>query len=118
MTTFAGTGKAGYAGDGGPAINAKLNGPYGLATDARGNVYIADLENHVIRVVNRRGMIRTVAGTGTEGLRGDGGPATKARLSGPYGVAVDASGALYIADTGNGRVRRVNPSGVITTILP
>lgn len=117
MTTFAGTGKAGYSGDGGPATDAELNGPYGLATDARGSLYIADLENHVIRVVNRRGTIRTVAGTGTEGSGGERERATKAPLSGPYAVAVD-SGTLYIADTGNARVRRVGRSGTTTTILP
>jgi sugar lactone lactonase YvrE len=118
MTTFAGTGKAGYGGDGGPAVDAELNGPYLLASDARGNLYFADTGNHVIRVVNRKGIIRTVAGTGTPGFRGDGGPATKARLNEPYGVAVDASGAIYIADRGNSRVRRVDRSGTITTIVP
>jgi len=118
LTTFAGTGKPGYSGDGGPAADAKLNGPYLMANDARGNLYIADALNHVIRVVDRKGNIRTVAGTGTAGFRGDGGPATKARLNEPYGVAVDASGAIYIGDHGNGRVRRVNRSGTITTIVP
>jgi sugar lactone lactonase YvrE len=118
MTTFAGTGKPGYSGDGGPAAEAELNGPYLLATDGRGNLYIADALNHVIRVVDRKGSIRTVAGTGTAGFRGDGGPATKARLNEPWGVAVDASGAIYIGDHGNGRVRRVNRSGTITTIVP
>jgi sugar lactone lactonase YvrE len=118
MTAFAGTGKAGYAGDGGFATEAELNVPYGLATDRRGNVYIADHENHAIRVVNRRGTIRTLAGTGREGSSGDRGPATKARLSGPYAVAVNDSGTIYIADKGNGKVRRVDRSGTITTKLP
>lgn len=118
LTRFAGTGKPGYSGDGGPAADAKLNGPYLMANDSRGNLYLADALNHVIRVVDRKGNIRTVAGTGTAGFRGDGGPATKARLNEPYGVAVDASGAIYIGDHGNGRVRRVNRSGTITTIVP
>ena len=118
MTTFAGTGKAGYSGDGGQATEAELNGPYGLTTDARGNVYIADYENHAIRVVDRNGTIRTVAGSGTAGFSGDGKSATRAQLNGPYAVAVDDSGAMYIADTENGRVRRVDPAGKISTILP
>ena len=118
LTTFAETGKPGYSGDGGRAVDARLNGPYLLASDTRGNVYFADAENHVIRAVNRKGTIRTVAGTGKPGFRGDGGPATKARLSEPYGVAVDASGAVYVADHGNSRVRRIDPSGTITTIVP
>jgi len=105
-------------GDGGPASRTQLNGPYLLATEARGNLYIVDAGNHVIRVADRRGRVRTVAGTGTPGFRGDEGPATKARLSEPYGVAVDASGTIYIADHGNGRVRRVDASGTITTIVP
>jgi sugar lactone lactonase YvrE len=118
MTAFAGTGKPGYTGDGGPATEAELNGPYLLASDDRGRLFIADALNHAIRVVDRSGRIRTVAGTGSAGFRGDGGPATKAQLSEPWGVAVDGSGALYIADHGNGRVRRVDPAGIITTIVP
>jgi sugar lactone lactonase YvrE len=118
MTIFAGTGNAGYSGDGGRATDAELNGPYGLTTDTRGNVYIADYENHAIRVVDRKGTIRTVAGTGIAGFSGDGKPATKAQLNGPYAVAVDDSGTLYIADSHNLRVRRVDPAGKISTILP
>jgi hypothetical protein len=95
MTTFAGTGKAGYSGDGGPALDAKLNEPGLMAIDARGNLYFSDAQNHVIRVVNRKGTIRTVAGSGKAGFSGDGGPAMTARLNEPYGVAVDASGAIY-----------------------
>jgi sugar lactone lactonase YvrE len=118
MTTFAGTGKAGYSGDGGLATDAELNGPSGLTTDARGNVYIADYENHAIRVVDRKGNIRTVAGTGTAGSAGDGKLATKAQLDGPYSVSVDHSGALYIAENAGRRVRRVDPAGKISTLLP
>jgi sugar lactone lactonase YvrE len=118
MTTFAGTGKADYSGDGGPATDAELNGPFGLTTDTRGNVYIADYENNAIGVVDRRGTIRTVAGSGTAGSSGDGKLATKAQLHGLLAVAVDRSGTLYIADSGNLRVRRVDPAGQISTILP
>jgi sugar lactone lactonase YvrE len=118
MTTFAGTGNAGYSGDDGPATDAELNGPQGLTTDARGNVYIADAENHAIRVVDRKGTIRTVAGSGTAGFGGDGKSATRAQLNLPNAVAVDDSGAIYIADSDNDRVRRVDPAGKISTILP
>jgi hypothetical protein len=118
MTTFAGTGKAGYSGDGGPATEAELNGPYGLSTDTRGNVYIADYENHAIRVVDLEGNIRTMAGTGTAGFGGDGKLATKAQLDGPYCVAIDHAGTLYIAENGSRRVRKVDPTGRISTILP
>ena len=118
MTTFAGTGMAGYSGDGGHAANAELNGPSGLTTDARGNVYIADYENHAIRVVDRKGIIRTLAGSGAADSSGDGKPATKARLSGPYCVAVDQSGAPYISENLGRRIRRVDPAGKISTILP
>jgi sugar lactone lactonase YvrE len=118
VTTFAGTGEAGYSGDGGPATAAQLSEPNGLATDPRGNLYIADLKNHVVRVVNGKGVIRTVAGTGTAGSAGDGRRATKAQLQDPFAVALDHSGALYIADSGNRRVRRVDAAGKISTIFP
>ncbi len=118
MTIFAGTGKPGYSGDGGPATEAQLNGPYGVTTDARGYLYIADYENHAIRVVDRNGTIRTIAGTGSAGSDGDGQLATKAQLNGPYCVAVHESGALYIAENAGRRVRRVDPAGRISTILP
>ena len=90
--------------------------PAGLALDAQGNLFIADSGNNRIREVRVDGTIRTVAGTGTTGFSGDAGPAVKAQLNGPSGVAVDASGALFIADTGNNRVRRVSPDGTITTV--
>jgi sugar lactone lactonase YvrE len=118
MSTFAGTGKAGYSGDGGPAVDARLNSPYSIASDAGGNLYFSDSGAHVVRAVDRKGVIRTMAGTGTPGFRGDGGTAAEARLNAPYGVAVDAAGALYIADYDNAKVRRVRPSGTITTIVP
>jgi sugar lactone lactonase YvrE len=113
---IAGRAKAGFSGDGGPATKARLNLPYGLAMDAQGNLYFSDRKNNRVRRVDLRGVITTVAGTGVPGFGGDGGPARRARLSSPVGLAIDAAGNLYIADSGNSRVRRVNPRGVITTI--
>ena len=101
-------------GDGGPPVDAALNHPAGVALDTLGNLYIADSSNCRVREVSS-GTIQTVAGNGTCAFGGDAGPATAAALSGPTGVAVDADGALYIADTLNCRVRKV-ASGVITTV--
>ena len=115
MTRLAGTGKAGYSGDGGPALEATLKVPAGLLTDDKGNVYIADRDNHVVRMVNRKGIITTIAGNGTAGFSGDGGPAKKASLNYPSGLALDSKGNLYISDRSNNRIRRVNPKGVINT---
>ncbi len=114
ITTVAG-GRTGGLGDGGAATNAELNGPYGVAVDATGNLFIADRGNSRIRKVGANGMITTVAGGGTGGL-GDGGAATNAELNGPYGVAVDATGNLFIADTGNNVIREVGSDGMITTV--
>lgn len=111
---LAGSGEAGYTGDGGWATQARLNKPLDVAVDHAGNVYIADTSNNVIRRVDRGGLITTVAGTGQRGFTGDGGPATAARLAAPTGVAVDRNGYLYIADYDNYRVRRV-VNGTITT---
>lgn len=109
--TVAGTGANGYSGDGGPAASAQLNGPQGVAVDTLGSIYIADTRNNVIRKVDESGLITTVAGSGTMGYSGDGGPATAAKLGGYYGglsgVAVDASGNIYIADNENNVVREV-----------
>lgn len=116
LFTIAGRGIRGYAGDGGPALEALLDSPCGLALDADGNLYIADRMNHAIRKVDRAGLISTVAGVGLPGWAGDGGPAVRARLSHPLGVAVDRQGTLYIADTNNHRIRRVTPEGIIDTI--
>jgi sugar lactone lactonase YvrE len=109
-------GSLGYNGDGIPAIQAWLFSPSGLAIDSIGNLYISDLSNQRIRKVDPSGTISTVAGTGTAGFSGDGGPATSAMVSFPEDVAVDATGNLYIADRVNYRIRRVNLSGVITTL--
>ena len=114
ITTIAGTGTPGYTGDNGSAAAAQLNNPFGLAVDSDGNLYIADTGNNVVREISA-GIINTVAGNGTRGFAGDNGPATTALLSSPKSIAVDASGNLYIADTGNNRVRSVS-AGVIGTV--
>ena len=116
LTTIAGTGESGYSGDGGPAAGAWLYYPYGVAVGVSGNLYIADRDNHRIRRVDGAGTIITVAGTGESGFGGDGGPAVEAQLVEPRGVAVDEADNLYIADTGNHRIRRVDASGTITTV--
>jgi trimeric autotransporter adhesin len=116
ISTVAGNGTAGYTGNGGAATGAELNGPYGVTVDASGNLYIADTNNNAIRKVTTAGTISTVAGTGTSGYTGNGGPATSAKLSGPAGIAVDASGNLYIADSSNYVIRKVTTVGIISTI--
>jgi len=116
ITTVAGTGYMGFSGDGGPATAASLSGPYGVAVDAAGNIYVADTRNSRIRKVSPAGTITTVAGNGSPFFSGDGGPATAAALDRPYGVAVDPAGNVYVADTGNSRIRKVSPAGTITTV--
>jgi len=108
---------AGYGGDGGPATSALVNAPYAMALDTAGNLYFADSGNNRIRVIGTNGIINTVAGNGNAGFSGDGGQALQADLHTPDGVALDAAGNLYIADTLNHRIRKVTRStGVITTI--
>jgi sugar lactone lactonase YvrE len=101
ISTFAGTGKSGFSGDGGPATNAQLNGPTGLAFDSTGNLYVADTDNSCIRMISTDGTIVTVAGTNARDFGGDGGPAVQAALNQPEGMAADSAGNLYIADTFN-----------------
>lgn len=115
ISTIAGTGTAGFSGDGGPATSAQLNMPYGLAVDLAGYVYIADLGNSRVRRVSPDGTIATYAGGGSGTSAGDGGPAVNAHLLGPRDVAVDAAGNLYIAEFSSHRVRRVAPDGTIST---
>ena len=108
VTTLAGTGVAGFSGDGGPAVSAELDHPRGVAVDGRGNVFIADSMSARVRMIDPGGVIATVAGCGRQGFGGDGGPATVARLFEPRGVAVDDAGRLFVADTYNDRIRRVD----------
>lgn len=116
INTVAGTGEPGFTGDGGLAERARLNNPTGLAFDAGGNLYVADMFNHRIRRIGRDGIIRTIAGTGEAGFGGDGGPATAARLYYPTEVVIDRDGNLVIADYLNARIRRVDSAGIIHTV--
>jgi sugar lactone lactonase YvrE len=116
ISTIAGTGTAGFGGDGDLATQARLNTPRGIAVDSSGIVYIVDSGNHRIRKVTTDGKISTIAGTGVKGPAGDGGPATKAQLNSPRWVTVDGADDLYISDTGNYRVRKVTADGKISTI--
>jgi len=116
ITTLAGTGDAGYAGDGGAANQAQLNTPQGLAVDSSGRVYIADTLSNRIRRVDLDGTIRTVAGTGDAGYAGDGASAVEARLSLPTGLAIGFGDSLFIADTGNNVVRLLGPDGIIRPV--
>ena len=115
ITTVAGNGTPGFSGDGGLAINAQLQTPTGVALDKGNNLYIADGNNFVIRLVNPAGNIGTIAGTGVEGFSGDGGPAGSAKLNFALGVKVDSSGRIFIADASNNRVRVVQ-GGTISTL--
>ena len=122
ITTFAGSGATGvdaggFSGDGGPAHNARLQEPLGLALDGEGNLFVADRDNNAIRKITQDGVIVTVAGKGsTFGFSGDGGPATRATLSTPEGVAPGRDGNIYFSDSANGRIRKVDSNGVVTTI--
>ena len=116
ITTVAGNGIAGYSGDGGAATNASMQVPAGLAVDKQGNLYLVDQYNHAVRRVSPTGVISTVAGNGSSGYAGDGGPAAKALLNNPVCVAADARGNLFIADNGNNRVRKVAQDGTIMTV--
>ena len=117
ITTVAGNGTLGFSGDGGPATEASLFWPRGVAVDSSGNLYIADSANYRIRKVDISGIITTVAGSETPGFSGDGGPATEASLYSPYGVTVDSTGNLFIASFSNNRIRKVDTSGIIATIV-
>lgn len=117
-TVVAGTfGQTGDDGDGGPALQAHftaLSG--GLAADSSGNIYIADFVAQKVRKFTPGGNIATVAGTGMQGFSGDGGPATQAQFDNPTSVAVDAQGNLYVTDTGNNRIRKIDKNGIVTTV--
>jgi uncharacterized protein (TIGR03437 family) len=116
LQTAAGNGSPGNAGDEGAARLAQLDTPSACATDSAGNLFIADTANHAIRKVNPAGVISTVAGAGIAGSSGDEGAATGARLASPRGVVADDMGDIFIADTGNHRIRQVTPDGVIHSI--
>lgn len=118
ISTFVGCGKMGYDGDGKPADRALCNEPYEVRFDSDGNLYVVEMQNHIVRKVDAKTkLITTVAGTGQPGFSGDGGKATKAKLKQPHSIALDGAGGLYIADIGNHRVRRVDlQSGLIETI--
>ena len=116
ITTIAGNGSSTYSGDGGPATSAGLNGPYSVALDALGRLYIADTSHAVVRKVATNGIITTAAGNGSSGYSGDGGPATNASLNALCGMTLDAFGSLYIADFYNNRIRKVDTNGIITTV--
>ena len=111
----AGSGKPGFAGDGGPAIEAMFNGNAGMAVDAEGNLLIADRGNRRVRRIDPNGIITTFAGTGESGSTGDGGPAIEAALDRPVDVAVGPDGAVFVAELNGHRVRRIGPDGIITT---
>ncbi len=113
---IAGNGTEGDRGQGGPATHAELDSPQGVAVNGQGDLFIADTYNDVVREVTPRGFISSYAGDGNPGYRGDNGPAGKAELSSPTGLAVDSLGNLYIADSGNNVIRRVSTNGVITTV--
>lgn len=116
ISTVAGSGKKGYAGDGGPATQALLNEPYEIKFDTDGSMYFVEMVNNLVRKVEKTGVISTVAGTGKPGFSGDGGPAREATFNKPHSIALDGKGSLFICDIGNHRVRRVElKSGVVTT---
>lgn len=118
LSTVAGNGKQGYAGDNGPATEASLNEPYEVRFDGDGNMYFVEMQNHLVRkVAAKSGRISTIAGTGKAGFAGDGGPATSAQLRQPHSIALDGRGGLYVADIGNHRIRRIDlKTGTIDSI--
>jgi sugar lactone lactonase YvrE len=116
ISTYAGNGNRDFTGDGGPAVDAALKNPEGLSIDEQGNLYIADMNNRRVRKVDVKGFISTIAGDGTLEFKGDGGPATAAGLFWPQAVAADRSGAVFIGDTSNFRLRRVGADGIIQTV--
>lgn len=113
--TIAGTGKRGFSGDGGPAARATLDFPIALCFDRSGNLLVVERSGHRARKINTLGVITTLAGTGTPGFSGDGGPANRAQINDPTDIAVDAKNNVYIADNANHRIRKIDPSGKIST---
>jgi sugar lactone lactonase YvrE len=117
ITTVAGTGQRGYSGDGGPATQAKLNGPLGVVFDAAGNMYIADENNSRVRKVDKNGIITTVGGTGDFGCSGNGGPATAGMMANPHGMAFGPDGSLYVSEGACNAVRKITPDGTLLPVL-
>jgi hypothetical protein len=117
ISTYAGNGSYGYSGDNGPATAAQFSYIYGLAFDTSGILFIVDKDNHVIRKVKKSGIVTTVAGNGGFGFSGDNGPATSAQLHWPYQIAFDSSGNMFIADSYNSHIRKVDKSNSITTYV-
>lgn len=117
ISVIAGTGKAGYSGDGGPAVSAQMNAPHEVRFDSKGNVFVAERDNHVVRYIDMKSkVISTAAGTGMRGYSGDGGPARQAQLAQPHSIALDRADNVYICDIVNNRVRRIDPkTGTIST---
>jgi sugar lactone lactonase YvrE len=116
ISTFAGNGTSGYSGNGGPATNAAIGAPQTITGDAAGNIYFVDFFNGVARKINTSGIISTIAGTGTPGYSGDGASATAAQLGAPNGISIDATGNVYISDDAPNVVRKINTSGIISTV--
>lgn len=118
ISTVAGSGEKGYSGDNGPAVKARMNEPYEVRFDQDGHLFVVEMQNHIVRRVDRQtGIITTVAGTGEQGYAGDNGPAVAAKFSQPHSIALDHAGGLYIADIGNHRIRRVDlKTGVVTSV--
>jgi hypothetical protein len=116
ITTIAGTGTSGHTGDGGPATLATIGPAIGIIVDVVGNVYFTEGANQTIRKINTAGIITTIAGNGTTGFSGDGGPATAAQFAGPNSLLVDKKGNIYVCDLINNHIRKINTSGIITSI--
>ena len=118
ISTIAGTGTQGYAGDGGPALNATLSEPFMCEFDSKGNMYIVEASNHCIRLIDAKSqIISTIAGTGAAGYSGDGGSASLATFNEPYAVQIDTNGDIYIVDRLNAAIRKIECStGIITTL--